>query len=491
MAGFSAAAFYGNCRRRDRPRVSDDTADAILQRIAQGNSSDIDLSDSDDDTIVDPNFSALLDDASSSADESSDDDRPSTSCAGGAEKTWKRHQGQLPTWIPDFRSPTDETELWLFWVPFDYFLQYIPNEVYEKMAIAMNRTYVQDTGNSLKASVEELKIFFGVSLTVSCLCYPQMRMYWQKKTRVPLVADNMTRDRYFKLRHRLQLVNELDVTEEEKKEDLLWRIGPLVAFVLEGCHKLPRTQCVCVDEQMIPFTGRTELKQYVPRKPNPEGLKIFVLATPDGLILDFEIYQGKKSSQCPGSNGIAESAVLRLTDTLTPGTKLYFDRYFTSGPLLDKLVEKGIAGTGTLMNNRIPKGVKLSGEKELKQKGRGASEEWARKDKKQIVVRRYDNKPITFLSSVHSQDPQDTCRRWSRKEKKHIDVPWPEIVRMYNVNMGGVDLADRMISYYRIKARVNKWTIRSIFHLFDIALSNSWVQYTQDMRARQNSRKKS
>ncbi|KAL3216406.1 hypothetical protein MRX96_033102 [Rhipicephalus microplus] len=46
-----------------------------------------------------------------------------------------------------------------------------------------------------------------------------------------------------------------------------------------------------------------------------------------------------------------------------------------------------------------------------------------------------------------------------------------------------------MISYYRIKARVNKWTIRSIFHLIDIALSNSWMQYVQDMRAQQKRQK--
>lgn len=104
-------------------------------------------------------------------------------------------------------------------------------------------------------------------------------MYWRKKTRVPLVADNMTRDRYFKLRHRLQLINELDVSAEDKKEDLLWRIRPLVTFVLEGWQKLPRTQFVRVDEQMIPFRGQTQLKQHVPHKPNPEGMKNFVLAT--------------------------------------------------------------------------------------------------------------------------------------------------------------------------------------------------------------------
>ncbi|KAL3189599.1 hypothetical protein MRX96_002634 [Rhipicephalus microplus] len=42
-----------------------------------------------------------------------------------------------------------------------------------------------------------------------------------------------------------------------------------------------------------------------------------------------------------------------------------------------------------------------------------------------------------------------------------------------------------MISYYRNKARMKKWTIRSIFHLFVIALSDSWLQYVQDMRVQQ------
>ncbi|KAL3217787.1 hypothetical protein MRX96_032013 [Rhipicephalus microplus] len=266
-----------------------------------------------------------------------------------------------------------------------------------------------------------------------CLCYPQIRMYWMKKTRVPLVVDNMTKNRYFQLRRRLKLVNELDVSEQEKEKDRLWRIRPLVSFLLEGCHKLFRKENVNIDEQMIPFSGRTQLKQLVPCKPNPEGLKNFVLATPGGSILDFEIYQGKNAALYPGSSGIGESAVLRLTETLPPGTKVYFDRYFTSGPLLDKLAENRITGTGTIMNNRIPKGVTLSSEEELKEKGRGTTQK------------------------THAVGGPG-------KKKKHIDAFRPDVVRLYNVNMGGVDLADCMISYYRIKARVNKWTIKWLGH---------------------------
>ncbi|XP_049270990.1 piggyBac transposable element-derived protein 3-like [Rhipicephalus sanguineus] len=371
------------------------------------------------------------------------------------------------------------------WFHLDYFKQYIPDELFDAMAMSMNTGHVLETGKSLNTTADELKTFFGMSITMSCLGYPQMRRYWSTKTRVPVVADKMPRDRYFKLRSRLKVVNELDVAAEEKEKDKLWRIRPFVKAILNGCLQLPREECLSIDEQMIPFTGRTHLKQFVPRKPNPEGLKNFVLTTPSGLILDFEIYQGKKSTLFQASSGIGESAVLRLSNNLAPGTQLFFNRYFISGPLLDKLAKKDISGTGPVMNNRIPKGVNLSSESELKLKGRGTSEMVERDDEQQVVVRWYDNKAITLMSSLHGKQPEDTCRRWSNKDKKHVNIARPNIVCLYNKNMGGVDMADRMISYYRMKARVSKWTIRCFFHLMDMALSNSWLQYTRDMRDQQ------
>lgn len=74
--------------------MSDKTAELILQRIAKGTSSDIDLSDSsDDDTIANPSFPAPLHGVSSEEDESGDDYGPSTSRSKSTGVSWKRHQG--------------------------------------------------------------------------------------------------------------------------------------------------------------------------------------------------------------------------------------------------------------------------------------------------------------------------------------------------------------------------------------------------------------
>ena len=115
---------------------------------------------------------------------------------------------------------------------------------------------------------------------------------------------------------------------------------------------------------MIPFTGASSLKQYMPNKPNPIGLKNWVLASENGLMIDFELSQGKQKiasmitdASVRSEMGIGEVVVLRLSQTLPEGCKLYFDRFFTSISLLDKdsLGDRNIKATGTIMKNRIPK----------------------------------------------------------------------------------------------------------------------------------------
>ncbi|KAL3217786.1 hypothetical protein MRX96_032012 [Rhipicephalus microplus] len=69
MMAFSGAAFYGVNRNRKRPRVSDETAEKILEQIPGTATSNINLSDSEDDTLVGTTFSAPLDTLSSEEDE--------------------------------------------------------------------------------------------------------------------------------------------------------------------------------------------------------------------------------------------------------------------------------------------------------------------------------------------------------------------------------------------------------------------------------------
>ena len=42
-------------------------------------------------------------------------------------------------------------------------------------------------------------------------------------------------------------------------------------------------------------------------------------------------------------------------------------------------------------------------------------------------------------------------------KKKQLDVPMPKPFKVYNSQMGGVDLFDQFVANYRVRIRPNKW----------------------------------
>ena len=50
-----------------------------------------------------------------------------------------------------------------------------------------------------------------------------------------------------------------------------------------------------------------------------------------------------------------------------------------------------------------------------------------------------------------------------------------DIVKNYSSVMGGVDLADMLISLYRTPYKTRRWYLRVVVHLLDICKVNSWL----------------
>lgn len=84
--------------------------------------------------------------------------------------------------------------------PLDYFIKYFPESLFEEMA-GFTQIYSQQMGvkNFEETSSNEIKVFVGVHLLMGVINFPRVRMYWQFKYRITVIADAITRNRFFQM----------------------------------------------------------------------------------------------------------------------------------------------------------------------------------------------------------------------------------------------------------------------------------------------------
>lgn len=432
------------------------------------------------------------------------DEEPLSNLASTSQgASHRRSVNRSLTWIrsenfrnaPDIDPPLEEISS--IKNSYQYFSRYIDPSFFDIISICTNTSSVNRTGKSLNTTAKEIRTFIGCSMAIGILGLPRIRMFWAAKTRVKLISETITRNRYFNIRANIKVVEDHQISTAMKELDRFWKVRPIVSQIEKACRENRREKCVAIDEQIIPFTGKCKQKQVVKGKPNPEGIKVFLMANPNGLPLDLYLYQGKGSTidsvlyPLPEKIDLGGRVVLKLADTLPQNTSIYFDRYFTSIPLLDNLVARNMHGTGTLMKNRVPEYTRpnqkkkkqktlLKSDRTLQTSGRGSYDSIVRQDEKVAVIKWLDSKPIHIASTESAVQPLGTCRRWSKKDQQYLTVTQPVAIKKYNSYMGGIDLLDRIMAKYPMRGRTGKWTVRTIFHFFDFAAASAWIEYRND-----------
>ena len=132
--------------------------------------------------------------------------------------------------------------------------------------------------------------------------------------------------------------------------------------------------------------------------------------------------------------------------------KLYVDNWFTSISFFKHLATRGIWCTGTVQPNRLY-GLCFKADKLLLMKGRGTHEEQKTVSDNITLtaVKWIDTRSVCLLSSFLQASPLEKCKRFDKKKKTDVEINQPKCIKLYNKNMGGVDLADQLIALYRIR----------------------------------------
>ena len=71
------------------------------------------------------------------------------------------------------------------------------------------------------------------------------------------------------------------------------------------------------------------------------------------------------------------------------------------------------------------------------------------------------------------------CKRRSKinGQFRELNVAQPEVIRDYNMHMGGVDKSNQMISKYKVLRRTTKFWKTLLYHFLDIARVNAFIMF--------------
>ena len=244
----------------------------------------------------------------------------------------------------------------------EVFLHFWPEEFLQQICVQTN-VYAREVMGPdkyeewVEVTVEELKAYLGFSILMGIVRLPALEDYWKVDPflNFPPIATRIPRQRFRDISRYLHFVdNSCLVAPGHPEYDKLGKVRPVIEHCSKVFHDSYQPHCECaIDEAMIPFQGRSALKQYLPLKPVKRGIKVWVRAdSHNGYFSPFDVYKGKGSNTSP-ELGLGGSVVKTLTRPLVGKSHhVFMDNYFSSPALFESLLQDKIYACGTIRSNR-------------------------------------------------------------------------------------------------------------------------------------------
>ncbi|XP_064108436.1 piggyBac transposable element-derived protein 3-like [Macrobrachium nipponense] len=167
--------------------------------------------------------------------------------------------------------------------PYEYFSQFFTTELREHIVYQSNLYSRQkDVGSNFHMSEEDLMVFLGLIVYMGPVPLPSIVDFWAVKTRIPQVADFMSRNRLKAIRSSLHFS---DNDQAAASQDRFFMVRVPFTKVTREFLKVPETPIHSIDEVMVAYKGTRagNLRQYVAKKPDKWGFKLFCRSSVDGF----------------------------------------------------------------------------------------------------------------------------------------------------------------------------------------------------------------
>ena len=170
--------------------------------------------------------------------------------------------------------------------PLSYFQIFFDKTIIDEIVNQTNIYSVQKNPNKpCNLTSDELEQWIGLVFYFSVSKLPNTRMHWSRLLG-PLsevAAGIMNRNRFETIKSNLHLAdNSILELDPEKKKDKLFKVRLLIEHFQNKFRNIPMTSNLSVDEQMVPFKGKSQLRQYLPNKPTKWGYKFVFWLTVKG-----------------------------------------------------------------------------------------------------------------------------------------------------------------------------------------------------------------
>lgn len=374
----------------------------------------------------------------------------------------------------------------------DYFRLLFPDSLFEHMveqtnnyAIYRQRRSGRSDAHWHPTDVREMRAYVGLNVLMGINQLPDYGMYWASDIFIGNAGfkKTMTARRFEKLNQNLHLCDRLsEPTKGELGYDGLYKIRPLLDIVgstmWEAC--LPN-RCLTIDECAIATKGRFSPMQYMPSKPLRKGLRVWMLCdSRSGYCHRTRLYVGK-----PSEDATTSTVGHRVVTSLVRGLEgryhhLFMDSFFTSVPLLQRLLQDGLYACGPTNPNRRgypvalkPRNVGKLAPGEFYQCQRGNVVATVTRDAKVVSCLSSNSAPGIVGIGPGKRDGEGSDGDCSTLSSLGIARPLPLL--LYQENMRGVDLCDQLRECYQVGRPCKKWWRYFLWFYVNLCIVNAYI----------------
>ncbi|KAG8238895.1 hypothetical protein J437_LFUL015180 [Ladona fulva] len=195
-----------------------------------------------------------------------------------------------------------------------------------------------------ETTIAEMKVFIGELFLMGKIRVNRINDCWRCDYLVNLpFGQFMSRDCFLILLH---------FASERHSSDPIFRIMLMITYINNKMSEVINpSRKLTIDESMVLWYGRLAIRQYISTKHHKYGMKLYVLAEPNGLVQKIHLYGGSKDEEV-GRREHSFKVVKKMEGKEGMGHAHFMDNFYNSLQLTEDLLRNKTLCTGTLQPRR-------------------------------------------------------------------------------------------------------------------------------------------